>query len=196
MKKPGNFSKAVEELMNGKIIDSDGESANDEKSAYGDDKESNREVEPKTEEAIITRDMVIQGSVSSSANIRVAGTIVGDVTSEGDVSVKGKIEGNVSAKSLTMESGSIKGDVVTQGTVAIADGAIVLGNIKADRIDVNGKVTGNLDSSGKVILNPRAVIEGNIATSTLSASDGAEIAGNVNVRKNAQNAIGEQKPEV
>ena len=198
MKKHGNFSRAVEELMNGKFSGSGsgmdeaevGDPADPDQStrtdiASPDPMAAVRRVDPRAAEAVITEDMVIKGTVSASANISIAGTILGDVSSEGDVVVRGRIEGNVTVHSLSVQAGSISGDIVSSGVVSIADNSSVDGNIKAERIEVNGKVVGNLESAARVVLNPRSVIEGNITAMELSMSEGAELKGNVNVHRTA-----------
>lgn len=206
MKKQSNFSKALDELMNGKLSISEADSGETASAAAeGEETEtivvdelipprpdftaspmdSVRRVDPRASEAVITEDMVIKGTVNSSANISIAGTILGDVTSEGDVMVRGKIEGNVRVRSLSVQTGTICGDIISSGTVIIAENSSVDGNIKAERIEINGKVVGNLESTTKVILNQRSVIEGNIAAVELSMSEGAELKGNVSVRKTA-----------
>jgi cytoskeletal protein CcmA (bactofilin family) len=91
----------------------------------------------------------------------------------------------VTVHSLSVQAGSISGDIVSSGVVSIADNSSVDGNIKAERIEVNGKVVGNLESTARVVLNPRSVIEGNITAMELSMSEGAELKGNVNVHRTA-----------
>ncbi|MHB0895991.1 MAG: bactofilin family protein [Spirochaetales bacterium] len=206
MKKQGNFSRALDELMNGKLSGSDADNGQTaaataelgEAEALGSEElvpprpdftassmGSVHRIDPRAAEAVITEDMVIKGTLNSSANISIAGTILGDVSSEGDVVVRGKIEGNVTVHSLSIQAGTICGDIISSGTVIIAENSSVDGNVKADRIEINGKVVGNLESATKIILNQRSVIEGNIAAMELSMSEGAELKGNVNVRKTA-----------
>jgi len=198
MKKHGNFSRAVEELMNGKFSGSGGDKDDvdvEDSTETGQPAQADpapagstaavRRVDPRAAEAVITEDMVIKGTVNASANISISGTILGDVSSEGDVVVRGRIEGNVTVHSLSVQAGSISGDIVSSGVVSIADNSSVDGNIKAERIEVNGKVVGNLESAARVVLNPRSVIEGNITAMELSMSEGAELKGNVNVHRTA-----------
>lgn len=182
MKKHGNFSRAVEELIGGKDAASEGveeisSSAPEQAASF-----ERRFDEPKLE-AVITADMVIKGTISSSSNISLAGTVVGDVGSEGDVVLKGKVEGNVTVHSIVVQSGTVVGDITTEGAAVITEGSTVNGNVKAERIEVNGKVVGNLEASAKVVLNPRASVDGNITALGLSMMDGAELKGSVNVRK-------------
>ena len=194
MKKHGNFSQAFEELVNGKIGGS--ESEEEEADQPGNAQQGTaepgaalvrfpevRHVEEGLREAVITVDMVIKGTVTSSSNIAISGTVIGDVSSEGDIVVRGKVEGNVVAHSLVVQAGTIAGDISSSGSVLIVENSTVNGNIKADRIEVNGKVTGNIDSAAKVTLNSHAVVDGNIAAAGLLMMEGAELKGNVNVRK-------------
>ena len=182
MKKHGNFSRAVEELMGGKEADAEEVEADASTVAEQPATFERRFDEPKLE-AVITADMVIKGTVSSSSNISIAGTIVGDVGSEGDVVIRGRVEGNVTVHSIVVQSGTVVGDIVSEGVAVITEGSTVNGNVKAERIEVNGKVVGNLEAAAKVVLNPRASIDGNISAAGLSMMDGAELKGSVNVHK-------------
>jgi len=209
MKMQGNFLKAVDELMNGKFsgiktdpkeFKSPGEPETDLEpgSATSADYDFSEKAQPDVTasprvsvrridggsvEAVITGDMTVKGNINSTANISISGTILGDVSSEGDVVVKGKVEGNITVHSLSVEGGNISGDIVSSGVVTVADGSSIDGNIKAERIEVNGRVIGNLDSATKIILHPKSVVEGNITALELSMTEGAELKGAMNVHK-------------
>ncbi len=147
---------------------------------------------PRQSEAIITSDMVIRGSITSASNISVFGTVLGDVSSESDMMVSGRIEGNVSARSLQLVSGTISGDINAKAMVEIAQGSSVNGNITAERIMVDGCVTGNINAAGTARLNANACIDGNIKASALSVQEGAELKGNVDIRKSAESTAGQE----
>lgn len=190
MKKPGNFSKAMEELISGKISASETEET--EKAQELEIQDAPQQAfhamtsnyTPKASgEAIITADMVIKGSINSEANISISGSVVGDVSSEGDITIQGKVEGNIKAQSLMVQGGTITGDILASAHVVIADSAVVNGNIKAERIEINGKIIGNLEASSRIVLNQRASIEGNITAGLLSVLEGAELKGNVSIKK-------------
>ncbi len=137
--------------------------------------------ESSTPLAVITQDMVIKGSVQSQANILIEGTVQGDVLSEGDILVRGKIEGNLSLRSLLVEGGSIDGDIVSSSAVVLEEKSSVHGDIKAERIEIDGGVTGNLESAPKIVLKsgPCKATQ----AKELAIQEGAELKGNVNVRK-------------
>jgi len=208
MKRQGNFMKAVGELMDGQFTGSkaDDETLADIVPAVTEAEETDqsrdyavtarpvassetartfRRSEANGAEAVITADMVIKGTITASSNISVLGAIQGDVTSESDILVKGKVEGNVIARCMTIQEGSIIGDIVASGTVIVAENSSVEGNIKAERIEVNGKIKGNLDSSAKIALRPLSDVEGNVTAVELAMGEGAQLKGSMNVHKPA-----------
>jgi cytoskeletal protein CcmA (bactofilin family) len=203
MKQQGNFSKAFDELLSGKLRSNERpnvapatlgslvtapgtkeEAPEETVSPPG--KVSSVSVKPDpVGEAVITQDMVIKGSVAANSNILMEGSILGDVTCEGDIAIKGKIEGKVHVRSISIQGGTIQGDIESTGTVFIGEGSKVNGNIKGGHIDINGSVVGDIVSIERVILNPKAIIEGDITAAGLSVSDGAELKGGVDIHKPA-----------
>ena len=208
MKRRGNFSKAVEELIGLKQNDdpeggdnaATGTVQEEDQGASGAFAEGSQDFngrfglsgrglptvwkpESSTPLAVITEDMVIKGSIQSQANILIEGTVQGDVLSEGDILVRGKIEGNLSLRSLLVEGGSINGDIASSSAVVLEEKSSVRGDIKAERIEIDGNVTGNLESSTKIVLKSQALIEGNLKSKELVIQEGAELKGNVNVHR-------------
>lgn len=206
MKEKGNLSKAFDELLHGRSeqdhanppeIDASTEVRVPDRFAPSPSPaylagQSQTPVAPvRQSEAIITSDMVIRGSITSASNISVFGTVLGDVTSESDMMVSGRIEGNVSARSLQLVSGTISGDITAKALVEISQGASVNGNIVAERISVDSRVTGNLIAAATVRLNANACIDGNIKASALSVQEGAELKGNLDIRKAGESTAGQ-----
>lgn len=198
MKEKSNLTKAFDELLRGKSDEEVLSEPQPEIAAEFDPQPSSAHLASlssasppsprQTPEATVTADMVIKGSISSASNINVFGTILGDVTCENDMIVSGRIEGNVSARSFQLLSGSISGDIVAKSTVEIAQGSSVNGNITAERITVDSKITGNLNAASLVRLNVNAFIDGNIKSGAVSIQEGAELKGNVDIHKTQENA--------
>lgn len=198
MKERGNFGKAFDELLRGKSEDQ-GEAEDSDETVSGFDPEpsaahlaalasAQTPMPRQTPDATITADMVIKGSVTSASNINVFGTILGDVVCESDMIVSGRIEGNISARSFQLLSGSISGDISAKSLVDIAQGSSVSGNIIAERITVDSKITGNLGASNVVRLNANAVIDGNIKAGSIAIQEGAELKGNLDIHKAQEQA--------
>lgn len=109
------------------------------------------------EVTIISKGVVIEGKVTSNGNIRVDGTIKGDIVAQGNltvgdsgniqgqlngdiVTIGGKVEGSVNAKDkLVLESKSVlKGDIVTKILVveagALFEGKSSMGSMSSSTI--------------------------------------------------------------
>ncbi len=112
---------------------------------------TNSKGSPMEEVTIISSGVVIEGKVSSNGNVRVDGTVKGDIVAQGNltvgehgtiqgqltgdvVSIGGKVEGTVNAKDkLVLESKAVlKGDLITKILVveagAMFEGRSSMGN--------------------------------------------------------------------
>ena len=96
-----------------------------------------------------------------------------------------RIEGRVvSEENLTID-GSVEGTIeVGNHNLMIGAGAAVKAELIAKTITVSGTVIGNVTASEKVILQPTASVDGDIATPRLSMADGAVVKGKVDARGN------------
>jgi len=83
------------------------------------------------------------------------------------------LQGNLEVKASLRVDGRIKGELVSTEMATIGEGGIVDGNISAKDIVVGGKVIGKLNASGKVVLEEKAVLLGDIRTSRLVVEEGA-----------------------
>lgn len=79
----------------------------------------------------IAQGTTITATVKVESNMRLEGTIIGDVTCHGRLVLapSGLIEGNVISKNILCE-GKIKGDIVAQQNIHLFSTAIIEGNIK------------------------------------------------------------------
>lgn len=132
------------------------------------------------ETTIISRNTIVNGSIRSFANVTVDGSIKGDVKITKNISVTGKIVGDIECNNSVMAGASMQGNVASKGQVQIDRDTILLGDISAQYLDLNGKIKGNLDIGGKAEFKTDAVVLGNITASTITVLDGATIQGYVN----------------
>lgn len=184
-----NFKKAV----NGLLGYGEKEAAEEEKPVSYEEKpqedfsvketpqEAPAEPPVKREEAVIPSDMVITGNVVTGSNMKIMGSIVGDVECEGSVCLLGSIQGNVSAGNLTLQRGNLTGDVTVRENVVIEQEAVLKGNLSAQNVRSNAKSEGEIQASGMVDLQAKAFVEGDITAGMLSVTAGAKIKGMVNV---------------
>jgi cytoskeletal protein CcmA (bactofilin family) len=135
------------------------------------------------EEARITKDMTIKGSIITGSDVKIAGCVYGDVEAKGDVFISGTIEGQVIGQSVTLDSATIKGDIHSSTTVMVGKNTQQTGDIEADHVEVDGMISGNVSARGTILLRANAIVEGNIRAAALSMSEGAELKGSLDISK-------------
>ena len=79
-----------------------------------------------------------------------------------------------------MEGSYIQGNVLSKGNAYIHSDSVLLGNLKAQNINIDGKVKGNISIGNRACLHQNAVVVGDIYANTLAVEDGANIKGFVN----------------
>ncbi|MDD6381613.1 MAG: polymer-forming cytoskeletal protein [Lachnospiraceae bacterium] len=131
------------------------------------------------ENAVITNGMTITGDLDSTGSISVQGTINGNVTCNGKLTVSGTITGNSQASEFLADSAHIQGEVVSNGTVKIGVGSVIVGNVTAASAVIAGAVKGDIDVQGPVVVDTSAVVMGDIKSKSVQINNGAIIEGRV-----------------
>jgi len=99
-----------------------------------------------------------QAPVGSSINALAAGTIIqGNLSAEEDMRVDGLIEGNINCK----------------GKVVISQTGEVRGHIICTNIELAGKVTGNIQATGMLVLKHSSIYHGELHIHSLEIEPGA-----------------------
>jgi cytoskeletal protein CcmA (bactofilin family) len=91
--------------------------------------------------------------------------VVGNIVSQDQVQLKGHVVGNI----------DVNGSPNAQ--LSVLSKAHVEGDISAQQAVVNGVVTGNIASTGRVELHASAQVKGNISYSTMAIEHGAQLYG-------------------
>lgn len=138
-------------------------------------------IQEDTPATVISRSMVIVGEITSSGDIDIYGDVKGSVKTDGDIKATGKIVGDLAGNGFTLNGCTIQGNISAQGTVTIGLNTIVVGDIIADSIKLNGKVKGNLTISKMSEFMENALLAGDVQSQTISMSQGAKLHGNVSV---------------
>ncbi len=138
-------------------------------------------IQEETPATVISRSMVIVGEINSSGDIDVYGDVKGSIKTDGDVKATGKIIGDLAGNSFTLNGCTIQGNVTAQGNVIIGLNTVVVGDIVADSIKINGKVKGNLTIAKMSEFQENALLAGDVCSQTISMSQGAKLHGNVSV---------------
>jgi cytoskeletal protein CcmA (bactofilin family) len=95
-----------------------------------------------------------------------SGTVItGDVAFAGGLRVDGHIMGNLTASKET------------PSLLVISETAIIVGEIRADHVIINGAVQGPIEAAQLLELQPKAKIEGDVSYKALEMHQGAVISG-------------------
>lgn len=170
-----NGTSAADETKKSGFIASSGESTSRQPAATA--------FTPKKEESYITKDVVIDGSITAVNSIVIDGSVNGNVTTDSDVTVSGSVEGNITANSVKFAGAKLKGDILCSSNISLVKDTFIEGNVAGKNIEINGSVKGNLTAEESAIVMGSAVIHGDIKAGIISVMEGAVIMGNVQVNK-------------
>ncbi|MCL6270497.1 polymer-forming cytoskeletal protein [Sansalvadorimonas sp. 2012CJ34-2] len=108
-------------------------------------------------------DRVSSASGSDATTLISEGTeIRGDMIFRGSMHVEGRVIGNIQAH---------------EGTLRLADGGLIEGDIRVSDIVINGTVKGDVFAAGKLELASKADISGNVYYNTIEMVVGAQVNG-------------------
>jgi cytoskeletal protein CcmA (bactofilin family) len=138
-------------------------------------------IQEDTPATVISRSMVIVGEITSSGDIDLYGDVKGSVKTDGDIKATGKIVGDMAGGSFTLNGCTIQGNITAKGSVTIGLNTVIVGDIIADSIKLNGKVKGNLTIAKMSEFLENALLVGDVHSQTISMSQGAKLHGNVSV---------------
>jgi cytoskeletal protein CcmA (bactofilin family) len=93
-----------------------------------------------------------------------------------------EMEGNIQSSESIRIDGKIKGGVQAQ-SVVVGEYGVVLGDITARNVTIAGKVKGNISANESLELLPKGQIIGDLRTTKLVISDGANFEGNCQMLK-------------
>lgn len=127
--------------------------------------------------AVIPKGTVINGSIDMNGRLEMYGEVNGNISSSDRINICGNVKGNIKAVDLYAKDSFIEGDIIcTQGAI-VRENTVILGNIEAESLVIDGAVQGNLDIKGCVSIGKRAVVDSDIKAKALEVSNGAAING-------------------
>ncbi len=86
--------------------------------------------------------------------------------------------------------GRFEGEITSNGSLLVAEGATLTGDVKAGTVRVEGQIKGNLDAKSKVQLSASARLEGDVQTQRLEVAEGAVLVGRCTVGLDNQGRSG------
>lgn len=133
--------------------------------------------EAKNDVTVISKGTIINGSLTSDGSVEVAGTINGDVECLGKLIISGKVNGSSTASEVYVNNTRLDGGIMSEGSVKIGIGTVMVGDIIASSSVIAGTIKGQIDVNGPVVVDSTAVIKGNINAKAVQINNGAVIEG-------------------
>lgn len=130
-----------------------------------------------SETAIIPKGTVINGNIEISGKLEMYGTIHGDIHSKDRVNICGEVQGNIEANDIYAKDSFIEGKIVCNSSAVIRENTVVLGDMDAQSLVVDGAIQGKLDIKGCVTVGEKAIIDSDIKAKSIQVSNGAAING-------------------
>ncbi len=84
-----------------------------------------------------------------------------------------ELEGNLKVQASMRIDGRVKGELNCKDTVTVGSEGSIEGNVSAKDIVIGGKITGQLNATGKIILESSSVLNGDLKTVRLVIEEGA-----------------------
>lgn len=133
--------------------------------------------EDKNAVTVITKGTTINGSIVSDCSLEVMGTINGDIECLGRLTISGKVTGNSLASDVVVNTERLEGSIVSEGSVKVGLGTVIIGDVTANSAVFSGAVKGEIDVKGPVVLDSTAIIKGNIKAKSIQMENGAVMDG-------------------
>ena len=118
----------------------------------------------------------------------VLGNFKGAIDASRDILLAGKVVGDVRCNNIERVGAALQGNITTKGRVQMDSDSLVLGDLSAQYVGINGKLRGNLEIAGKTELGSDAVVLGNIRTAAITITDGANVQGYIDTAFLSANA--------
>lgn len=131
------------------------------------------------ERTIISKNTVIRGALQTDDSVRMFGQVLGDIDCSSNILVAGKVRGNTSAANAYIINAQVDGNVLCDDVVNVTDDAWILGNIRAQQADIDGKIKGNIEIRHSISIGSNSSVIGNISTDELEIRRGAFVNGQI-----------------
>lgn len=186
-----NFTQAVQELMGKPGGDSTEESETRLDSGWeetaADQKASSYEqiVKPQSSTSTpmvttISKGTIIIGELKSEVDINLFGNLKGSLNTTGNVKVGGRVLGDLHGNDIELRESSVQGNIKAVGNLLIDGASVIIGDVYAKNLQLNGRVKGNINVTQEASLNPNSLLIGDISTASISMNQ-ARVQGKIDV---------------
>lgn len=127
--------------------------------------------------AVIPKGTVINGNIEIDGKLEMYGEINGNINSNDRVNICGAVTGDIKANDLYTKDSFIEGKIECVQGAVVRDNTVILGDICADSLVIDGAIQGKIDVKGCVTVGDKAIVDSDIRAKAIQVSNGAAING-------------------
>ena len=102
------------------------------------------ELPPAPERTYIAAGAHIEGNMTAEGGVELDGSIKGSLTSRSALLVRGVLDGDGAGDSIRVLGGRVNGNLKAMGAVSVDSASVIIGDIGAQSLELDGKVKGDL----------------------------------------------------
>ncbi len=140
-------------------------------------KQKTTAMQSEDEVTVISKGTTITGNISTDGSLEIKGIINGDIECLGKLTITGKVKGSSSAAEVYVNTERLDGNIISEGSIKIGLGTVIIGDVSATSGVIAGAVKGEIDINGPIIIDSTAIIKGNIKAKSVQINNGAVIDG-------------------
>jgi len=132
----------------------------------------------------ISKGTTIMGSITTTDDVIVEGTVWGGITGEKHVEIAGTLKGDASASSVLVSGKRFEGTLRCTGSAVIKASCVMIGDITAETLRLEGAVKGNVSIQKEAVITSSAVLKGDLHAASLQQDYGALAEGRFTIGQN------------
>ncbi len=135
---------------------------------------------------VIAAGTTVNGNLTVDGAAEIEGCLNGDIECTGCLTVSGEIVGGSKISEIDVIGARIEGNIESKGSVNVRNGAVIIGNINGQSMQIFGAVKGSLVLPGHLTIGSTAIILGDIRTGSIDIQNGAVVDGHVTVQSSGR----------
>lgn len=147
------------------------------------------------ETTAIAKGTKLVGDIETSGNLKIGGSVKGNVIVNGTLSLNGQIIGDIKTKSVEIAGSVVKGNIVASDHVRVDKETTIIGNVTAREGEIGGRIKGNLSMEQRVHIQDSAILVGNLASGSVHIEEGAMLKGDVTITQGKGVSVQVEEPE-
>ena len=135
----------------------------------------------------IASDTAFAGEIHSDGHVEIEGTLTGNVMAKGNIKISGKVTGDVDGNLVSLVSCKVRGNVTAETSVFISDESVLVGNVTATDMVLDGKMKGDIALGNSILFHKNAMLLGKTAAGTITIDEGAILTGKIRTKNISKN---------